>query len=515
MRKYQIETFRREVPNGGYVVSVIRDFPFAGMGLLDTFGKPKWDAEQWAWHGDTTLILKTKNDRRSFRMSEPFEAELLVSHFGEKPLKGEGEFLLTHVTDGKAKPVKFAAAIEPGSLASVKLPAIKFDLSNERTDLDRPITLAAVIDSASNEWPLYLVPDRNEKALPPLYRHPSLPDAVAALLPKQPGDAKDAVVVASRFDAALLDRLEAGGKVLMLPDGGKNSFPLAAHWFLRGGPYEGDHPALPPASRGFLVGLQHFDLAGDVIPNVGPYLEQFDPIMLLWDNHDIKEVRTHGLAFEASFGKGRLLVSALRHHGETNAAGEWVFDQFAKHLATGPAPKRGFDEATRKRMRLHLTDERIDLTRRNWFFRPDAKEEGLSAGWHTTGYKPGEGWKDIRVGAPWEAQGYPNLDGWAWYRIEVEVPKGWAGREVYLHTEGVDDAYEVYVNGKLVGGGGDIPRRLTAFEERKSHPITAAVRPGEKAVVVLRVLDWQGGGGVHRPVSLGTAPRFDGPDLLR
>ena len=35
MRKYQIETFRREVPNGGYVVSVLRDFPLAGMGLLD------------------------------------------------------------------------------------------------------------------------------------------------------------------------------------------------------------------------------------------------------------------------------------------------------------------------------------------------------------------------------------------------------------------------------------------------------------------------------------------------
>ena len=31
MRKYQIEAYRREVPNGGYVISVMRDFPLASM----------------------------------------------------------------------------------------------------------------------------------------------------------------------------------------------------------------------------------------------------------------------------------------------------------------------------------------------------------------------------------------------------------------------------------------------------------------------------------------------------
>ncbi|HMP04337.1 MAG TPA: hypothetical protein PKC45_17735, partial [Gemmatales bacterium] len=50
MRKYQIEAFRRTVPGGGYVVSVIRDFPLASMGLIDYAGQPKWSAVDWSWH---------------------------------------------------------------------------------------------------------------------------------------------------------------------------------------------------------------------------------------------------------------------------------------------------------------------------------------------------------------------------------------------------------------------------------------------------------------------------------
>jgi hypothetical protein len=47
MRKFQIETLRRELPEAGYVVSVLRDFPFAAMGLIDFQGNPKWDAKAW------------------------------------------------------------------------------------------------------------------------------------------------------------------------------------------------------------------------------------------------------------------------------------------------------------------------------------------------------------------------------------------------------------------------------------------------------------------------------------
>ena len=260
--------------------------------------------------------------------------------------------------------------------------------------------------------------------------------------------------------------------------------------------------------------LQHFDLAGPVIPDV-QYLDEIDPVVLLWDNHDIKEVKTHALVFETKVGQGRLFVSALKHDGPTNAAGQWLLAQFVKHLADGPEPKRALKPDTIRRMREKLREEKIDLTKPAWSFRPDPRDEGLRQNWHQPATKLDASWKPIRVGQHWESQGYPDLDGWAWYRIAVEVPKGWAGREVYLSFEGVDDHYQVYVNGQLAGRGGDPVTRQTAFDERKSHKVTSLVKPGEKCTVAVRVLDWYGAGGIHRPVTLGTAELGPAGDLLR
>ena len=75
MRRFQIEAFRREVPDGGYVVSVLRDFPLAGMGLIDANDKPKWSAGDWHWQSDARELLKTAHDAHSF--------------FGGKVLHGE------------------------------------------------------------------------------------------------------------------------------------------------------------------------------------------------------------------------------------------------------------------------------------------------------------------------------------------------------------------------------------------------------------------------------------------
>ena len=57
--------------------------------------------------------------------------------------------------------------------------------------------------------------------------------------------------------------------------------------------------------------LQHFDLAGPVIPNV-TYLENITPILMLWFTHDLPQVQTQGLVFETQVGRGRMLV---RHCG--------------------------------------------------------------------------------------------------------------------------------------------------------------------------------------------------------
>ncbi len=392
-RRYQIETYRTMVPDGGYVVSVLRDFPLAGMGLIGYDGKPKWSPEDWAWHG---------------RDEEP-----------RKP-----------------------ATLPPG----------------------------------------------------------------VAVLPV-PAD----VTVARRFDAKLLDALEAGGKVLLLPDGKPGGFPLRSHWFLRGSLYLPDHPVWSGIPRQTLVESQQFELAGDVIPDA-TYLDQIDPVALLWDNHDIKEVKTHALVFDTRVGKGRLFVSALNHDSHL---GKWMLGSFAHHLAHGPVPRRALSPESRRHLREKLAEKKFDLTPDPWRFRPDPTNGGLAHGWHKPETPTADGWSNIRVGKAWEAQGWPALDGWAWYRRDVTVPKDWAGREVYVTVEGADDHYELYVNGVKVGTGGDIAARRTAFAEKANHTVTAHVKPGERATLAFRVYDWYGAGGLHRPVAIGTAAINPTGDIIR
>jgi hypothetical protein len=320
--------------------------------------------------------------------------------------------------------------------------------------------------------------------------------------------------VTRRIDDAVVARLEAGGRVLLLPDGQRGSLPLTAHWFLRGGPVVGRHPVARAASADLLVELQHFDLAGDVIPDIG-YVRSIDPILLLWDTHDLKRVKTHGLAFETSVGDGRLLVSALRHSGETNAAGRWLLDELLDHLAGDYRPREGLSAELWSHAKETIHEETIPLVDRVWRFRPEPSGGGVVEPWSAPDLELDESWKEIRVGKAWESQGYPALDGWAWYRIDVAIPAGWKGRKVYLSFEGVDDLYELYVAGRLVAKRGDLETRTDTFNERFSHDVTAFVEPGTTATIAVRVHDWYGAGGIFRPVTLGTTAFRPELELLR
>ena len=524
MRKFQIETYRREVPSGGYVVSVIRDFPFASMGLIDFRGEPKWSADKWDWHGDSLLILKTENDRRSFSAGEQLSADLMLSHFGGTDIRSEDlEISAFHESTGHdflRQKVQIDQA--NGTLANVQ--RIEFSLP----DVDQPTRvlirtqLTTSNHTLTNEWPIWVVPSTNSTDATKILIHKSATDeATRHLFPhgqlfeKASADQlRDAIIVASQFDASLLDFLLSGGKVLLLPNGEKSSLPLSDEWFLRGGPYLPDHPLLSVIPRQMLVELQHFDLAGSVIPDI-MYLEQIDPILMLWNNHDIDRVKTQGLVFQTRVGKGRLLVSALNHGTSTNSAGRWILDSLVRHLANPHQPTHEFSAATIQQLREKIVARKIELAKIPWEFKPDTDNVGLQEAWHQPDLEIDDSWKSIKIGQSWEGQGFANLDGWAWYRLQIDVPQDWQGQKIYISTEGVDDHYELYVNGHRVGSGGNIDTKATAFEERTSHDVTNVVVPGMPCSIAVRVYDWYGAGGIHRPITIGTARLSSGVQILK
>jgi beta-galactosidase/beta-glucuronidase len=208
-------------------------------------------------------------------------------------------------------------------------------------------------------------------------------------------------------------------------------------------------------------------------------------------------------------------VSALRHGEAWNAAGQWLLAAAVDHLRAGPEPRRALGESTWRRLKEKLHEEKLDLTAKTWRFKPDPNDEGVAQGWAAPALALDDSWKDIRVGQHWESQGFPSLDKWAWYRLAVEIPAQWQGRPVYLSFEGVDDMYELYLDGQRIARRGDIATRQDTFNEKFSHDLTALARPGTTHTIAVRVYDWYGAGGIFRPVTLGTAAFSPEGDLIQ
>jgi hypothetical protein len=518
MRKYQAETFRREVPAGGYVMSVIRDIPNASMGLLDYRGQPKWTPADWAWQRDTISLLLTDKDRRSYAGGERLKARLLLSHFGPVPIRRAELTVALEPLNGSPlhQARRKGLVLPPGTLIDALPLGVPLPDVTQPTPLRLRAELRSPVGRFTNHWSFWIVPRAGQAASRPVRLHGSLNAELAAELfpaatPLDPAQS-DGVIVASRFDDTLVRLLEQGGRVLLLPDGEPHSLPLAEHWFLRGAPYIPGHPLGRVVPRQLLVELQHFDLADRVIPDL-QYVENLDPILLLWDTHDLRTVKTHGLLFESRAGQGRLLVSAVCHRGPANAAGAWLLDVLLDHLAAGPPPRQAFTDAQWTRLKQKLHEQKVPLTGRPWQFRPDPNAEGLRLGWHLPTLPLDAQWTHINVGQHWESQGFPALDRWAWYRLAVPIPADWP--EVYLSFEGVDDLYELFIDGQLVAKRGDLATRQDTFNEKFSHRLTGLVRPGQTCLIAVRVHDWYGAGGIFRPVTLSTAPFLPAGDILK
>ena len=78
--------------------------------------------------------------------------------------------------------------------------------------------------------------------------------------------------------------------------------------------------------------------------------------------------------------------------------------------------------------------------------------------WETVNMTAAPGSHDGDVGLPdyvggWMAHGHPGYHGYAWYRRAVTVPTGHASWDI-LGPALVEDGYELYWNGQLLGGSG-------------------------------------------------------------
>src|SRR5215472_6418815 len=139
--------------------------------------------------------------------------------------------------------------------------------------------------------------------------------------------------------------------------------------------------------------------------------------------------------------------------------------------------------------------------------------------WETVDMTAPLGSHDGDVGLPdyvggWMAHGHPGYHGYAWYRRAVAVPAGRASWDILGPTR-VDDGYELYWNGQLLGGSGRLgpaPRVVGTRPLRFALPADAA---GTRGVLAVRAYKLPGsggsadGGGMHSVPILAPRPISD------
>jgi Stage II sporulation protein E (SpoIIE) len=121
------------------------------------------------------------------------------------------------------------------------------------------------------------------------------------------------------------------------------------------------------------------------------------------------------------------------------------------------------------------------------------------------------GWERIGVDKPWGAQTHFGYTGYAWYRRHVNfLPVAGVDSDLALLLPPIDDAYEVYWNGSLIGHLGKLPPRPFSYRNLPAQ-ILQLGHPGA-GVLAFRV--WKAPyfsadsgvvGGLIRPPLVGSA----------
>jgi hypothetical protein len=139
------------------------------------------------------------------------------------------------------------------------------------------------------------------------------------------------------------------------------------------------------------------------------------------------------------------------------------------------------------------------------------------SGWDTMDLTPPPGSADASLGVSgylpgWTARGYAGHSGYAWYRLQVDV-SGASRRLALKMPDAADDAYQVYVNGQLIGEFGKftedhvttystLPQAFRLPRGLQDGQITIAIRMWMDSATPFNSPD---AGGMHEPPALGYA----------
>ena len=122
-------------------------------------------------------------------------------------------------------------------------------------------------------------------------------------------------------------------------------------------------------------------------------------------------------------------------------------------------------------------------------------------------------WPLVRSDESWTKQGYFTYSGYAWYRFSIQVADG--SKPLGLLLPRIYTGYQVYANGKLIGGSGSIiPTAAPAFAANpRLFPISPGHSGPQSVQIAIRVWEYRPivswvGGGTLRPGSAAGDPEL-------
>jgi hypothetical protein len=96
------------------------------------------------------------------------------------------------------------------------------------------------------------------------------------------------------------------------------------------------------------------------------------------------------------------------------------------------------------------------------------------------------GWESLSADKPWGAQDHPSYSGFGWYRKHISfTPAPGSSQDFYLLIRHVDDAYQVFWNGRMVGHNGRMPPRPLYYYLQA--PQIVNLGPARDGVLAIRV----------------------------
>jgi len=134
---------------------------------------------------------------------------------------------------------------------------------------------------------------------------------------------------------------------------------------------------------------------------------------------------------------------------------------------------------------------------------------GSQGAGYTTSDLDDSAWQEMELPVLWEQAALGNFDGLVWFRKTIDVPDSWVGKELTLELGPIDDMDTTWVNGIKVGAH----MQSNQWQLVRQYKVGADVIRAGRNVIVVRVLDTGGGGGIYgQPAQMRIKPADAGDD---